>query len=100
MATSKKTTEKATETKPKTEKKIEPKFKIGDIVFISKEADTDLEGFKLFPEYKNCTYTVEAYDEKADIYSLRRLNLLLKLKGEHIVSPEEREHNAIYRRQF
>ena len=31
---------------------IQPKAKVGDIVYVSKEADADLEGFKLFPQYK------------------------------------------------
>lgn len=79
---------------------IQPKFEVGDIVFVSKEADTDLEGFKLFPEYKKCAYTVEAYDQNTDVYSLRRLNLLLHLKGEFILSPEEKETHSLFRRQF
>lgn len=93
------------EEKPKKEnkkedKKIEPKFKIGDIVYISKDADADLNGFKLFPQYKKYTYTVEAYDASGDIYSLRRLNLSLRLKGELLVAPGERAHDALNKKQF
>lgn len=84
----------------KEDKKIEPKFKIGDIVYISKDADADLNGFKLFPQYKKYTYTVEAYDAKSDVYSLRRLNLSLRLKGELLVAPGDRAHDSLNRRQF
>ena len=77
-----------------------PKFKIGDIVYVSRDADTDLEGFKLFPQYKKYTYTVEAYDEKSDVYTLRRLNLSLQLPEELILAPEERAHDPLHRRQF
>ena len=67
---------------PKVEVKKEnqPKYSIGSIVYISKDADADLNGFKLFPQYKKYTYTVEAYDEDTGVYSLRRLNLSLRLK--------------------
>lgn len=93
------------EEKPKKEnkkedKKIEPKFKMGDIVYISKDADADLNGFKLFPQYKKYTYTVEAYDASGDVYSLRRLNLSLRLKGELLVAPGERAHDALNKKQF
>ena len=84
----------------KKEKKIEPKFKVGDLVFIHKDADADLNGFKLFPQYKKYTYTVEAYDEDTGVYSLRRLNLSLKLKEELILAPSERAHDSLNRRQF
>ena len=83
----------------KTEK-VGPKYPIGSIVFISKEADADLNGFKLFPQYKKCTYTVEAYDEITGVYSLRRLNLSLRLKEELILAPSERAHDAISKKQF
>ena len=76
------------------------KAKIGDIVYVSKDADTDLNGFKLFPQYKKYTYTVEDYNPVSDVYSLRRANLLLSLKGEFIVRPEERAHDSINRMQF
>ena len=82
------------------EKKIEPKFKVGDLVFIHKDADADLNGFKLFPQYKKYTYTVEAYDQNTGIYSLRRLNLSLKLKEELILAPSERAHDSLNRKQF
>lgn len=83
-------------------KKVEktPKYPIGSIVYISKDADADLNGFKLFPQYKKYTYTVEAYDEKSDVYSLRRLNLSLRLKGELILAPNERAHDALNKKQF
>ena len=80
--------------------KNEPKYPIGSIVFISKEADADLNGFKLFPQYKKYTYTVEAYDEITGVYSLRRLNLSLRLKEELILAPSERAHDAISKKQF
>lgn len=77
-----------------------PKFKTGDIVFISKEADVDLNGFKLFPQYKKYTYTVEAYDAISDVYTLRRLNLSLRLPTRLILAPNERAHDPLHRRQF
>lgn len=80
--------------------KVGPKYPIGSIVFISKEADADLNGFKLFPQYKKCTYTVEAYDEITGVYFLRRLNLSLRLKEELILAPSERAHDAISKKQF
>ena len=78
----------------------QPKYSIGSIVYISKDADADLNGFKLFPQYKKYTYTVEAYDEISDVYSLRRLNLSLKLKENDIVAPSERAHDSLNRKQF
>lgn len=84
---------------PKVEVK-EPKYSIGSIVYISKDADADLNGFKLFPQYKKYTYTVEAYDEISGVYSLRRLNLSLKLKEELILAPSERAHDSLNRKQF
>lgn len=84
---------------PKVEVK-EPKYSIGSIVYISKDADADLNGFKLFPQYKKYTYTVEAYDEDTGVYSLRRLNLSLKLKEELILAPSERAHDSLNRKQF
>lgn len=89
---------KKTEEPKKAEKT--PKYPIGSIVYISKDADADLNGFKLFPQYKKYTYTVEAYDEKSDVYSLRRLNLSLRLKGELILAPNERAHDALNKKQF
>ena len=87
---------------PKVEVKKEnqPKYSIGSIVYISKDADADLNGFKLFPPYKKYTYTVEAYDEISGVYSLRRLNLSLKLKEELILAPNERAHDSLNRKQF
>lgn len=87
---------------PKVEepKKSGPKYEIGSIVFVSKEAGADLNGFKLFPQYKKYTYTVEAYDAKLGVYSLRRLNLSLKLKEADIVAPSERDSNAVMRKQY
>jgi hypothetical protein len=89
--------EKATKTE---EKKETQKFSMGDIVFISKEADTDLNGFKLFPQYKKYTYTVEAYDAKSGVYTLRRLNLSLNLPESLILAPDERAHDSLHRTQF
>ena len=129
MATKKKTTEKVEEIKEevtpieeikteeikeevtpieevkKEEKKLEkkektPKYAIGSIVYVSKDADADLNGFKLFPQYKKYTYTVEAYDAKSGVYSLRRLNLSLSLPEALIISPDERAHDMINRKQF
>lgn len=77
-----------------------PKYSIGSIVYVSKDADADLNGFKLFPQYKKYTYTVEAYDAKLGVYSLRRLNLSLKLKEAFIINPDERAHDTVNRRQF
>lgn len=77
-----------------------PKYEIGSIVYVSKDAEADLNGFKLFPQYKKYTYTVEAYDTISDVYSLRRLNLSLRLKEADIVAPHERAHDSINRRQF
>ena len=87
---------------PKVEVKKEnqPKYSIGSIVYISKDADADLNGFKLFPQYKKYTYTVEAYDQNTGVYSLRRLNLSLKLKEELILAPSERAHDSLNRKQF
>ena len=87
---------------PKKEEKVEkkPKYSVGSIVYISKDADADLNGFKLFPQYKKYTYTVEAYDEISGVYSLRRLNLSLRLKEDLILAPSERAHDSLNRRQF
>ena len=85
---------------PIVETVVEPKYKIGSIVYVSKDADADLNGFKLFPQYKKYTYTVEAYDGDRGVYILRRLNLSLKLKEAFIVSPDERAHDSINRKQF
>ena len=78
----------------------QPKYSIGSIVYIAKDAEADLNGFKLFPQYKKYTYTVEAYDEISGVYSLRRLNLSLKLKEELILAPSERAHDPLNRKQF
>ena len=87
---------------PKKEEKVEkkPKYSVGSIVYISKDANADLNGFKLFPQYKKYTYTVEAYDEISGVYSLRRLNLSLRLKEDLILAPSERAHDSLNRRQF
>lgn len=76
------------------------KYEIGSIVYVSKDADADLNGFKLFPQYKKYTYTVEAYNAKSGVYSLRRLNLSLRLPEALIISPDERAHDMINRKQF
>ena len=75
-------------------------YAIGSIVYVAKDADADLNGFKLFPQYKKYTYTVEAYDAKSGVYSLRRLNLSLRLPESLIISPDERAHDMINRKQF
>lgn len=96
------TVEKVVE-KPKQEEKKaekEPKYKIGSIVFVSRDAEADLNGFKLFPQYKKYTYTVEAYDAISDVYTLRRLNLSLKLKEAFILAPEDKAHDPLNRKQF
>jgi enoyl-[acyl-carrier-protein] reductase (NADH) len=83
------------------EKPVEKiKYPVGSIVFVSKDADADLNGFKLFPPYKKYTYTVEAYDENTEVYSLRRLNLSLRLKEADIVAPNEKGNDKIKRIQF
>lgn len=96
------TVEKPVEKPKKEEKKTEkePKYKIGSIVFVSKDAEADLNGFKLFPQYKKYTYTVEAYDAESDVYTLRRLNLSLRLKEAFILAPDEKAHDSLNRRQF
>ena len=58
--------EKVKEKSKKVEAK-QPKHKIGSIVFVSRDAEADLNGFKLFPQYKKYTYTVEAYDADTDV---------------------------------
>ena len=99
VKTAKKTTKKAMAT-PHIAESIVPKYPIGSIVFVSKDAEADLNGFKLFPPYKKSTYTVEAYNQFTGVYSLRRLNLSLKLKETDIVSPSERAHDPLNRKQF
>ena len=78
----------------------EPKYKIGSIVFLARNAEADLNGFKLFPQYKKYTYTVEAYDAISEVYTLRRLNLSLRLKEAFILAPDERAHDPLNRKQF
>lgn len=92
----------AEEKKPENKENKEKtgKYAIGSIVYVSKDADADLNGFKLFPQYKKYTYTVEAYDAKSGVYSLRRLNLSLSLPESLIISPDERAHDMINRKQF
>lgn len=85
--------------KPKKAEK-EPKYKVGSIVFVSRDAEADLNGFKLFPQYKKYTYTVEAYDSISDVYTLRRLNLSLRLKEAFILAPDEKAHDELNRKQF
>ena len=71
-----------------------------DETYIRKDADADLNGFKLFPQYKKYTYTVEAYDDDTGVYTLRKLNLTLNVKESSIVAPDERAHDTINRLQF
>lgn len=80
--------------------KTQNRFKTGDIVFINKNVDADLEGFKLFPQYKKSTYVVEAYDGRTGVYSLRRLNLLLKLKEADIVAPSEKHDDPMLNKKY
>ena len=94
----KKVEKKSAKTTEKSEKSL--KYPVGSIVYVAKEAEADLNGFKLFPPYKKYTYTVEAYDAISGVYSLRRLNLSLRLKEADIVAPHERAHDPINRRQF
>lgn len=96
------TVELSKETKKKEKKIEEPKqkYSLGSIVYIAKDAGADLNGFKLFPQYKKYTYTVEAYDQDTGVYTLRRLNLSLKLPEALILSPDERAHDALNRKQF
>lgn len=91
--------EKTVAKKQKTETKKQ-KFNTGDVVFIAKKAEADLNGFKLFPQYKKYAYTVEAYDQISGVYTLRRLNLSLRLPESLILAPEERAHDPLNRRQF
>ena len=86
--------------KPVEPTKSTPKYRIGSVVFVSKDAQADLNGFKLFPPYKKYTYTVEAYNGDTGVYSLRRLNLSLKLKESDIVAPHEKSGDSLTRRQF
>lgn len=95
--------EKKVEEKPKKETKTKnkkAKYEVGSIVYITKDAEADLNGFNLFPQYKKDTYTVEAYDENTGVYTLRRLKLLVKLEERFIVSPDERAQDQINRLQF
>ena len=80
---------------PKTQK-----YPIGSIVYISKDAEADLNGFKLFPQYKKYTYTVEAYNDDTGVYSLRRLNLSLRLKEDLILAPSEKSGSSLIKSQF
>lgn len=86
--------------KPAAKQEKGPKYKIGSIVFVSKDVEVDLNGFTLFPPYKNSTYTVEAYDGNTGIYSLRSQKLLISLKEDDIVAPHEKEDSSLFRKQF
>lgn len=81
-------------------KKETIKYPIGSVVFIQKDADADLNGFKLFPQYKKYTYTIEAYDENKGVYSLRRLNLSLRLKEADIMAPNEKSDSPLMNKQY
>lgn len=82
------------------EKEDTQKYKIGSIVFVAKDVEADLAGFKLFPQYKKYAYTVEAYDGPTGVYVLRRLNLSLKLKEADIVAPNERHDSSLIKSQY
>ena len=94
--------EKKQEKAPKTEKKTasKQKFKIGALVFVSKDVEADLNGFCLFSQYKKDPYTVEAYDADRGVYTLRRQKLLIKLKEGSILAPDENAHDSLNRMQF
>lgn len=81
-------------------KKNASKFNIGDIVYISKDTDSDLRGVGLFPQHKKYTYTVEDYNPLTGTYTIRRLNALLHLKGDHLLSPEEKAHDSLNKIQY
>ena len=85
---------------PKKSEKKSGKFDVGALVFISKDVLADLNGFCLFPQYKKEPYTVEAYDEKTGVYTLRQVKLLINLKEEDLVSPDENAHDSLNRKQF
>ena len=91
--------EKKSEKVAKSTEKL-PKYPVGSIVYVSKEAEADLNGFKLFSPYKKYTYTVEAYNDDTGVYSLRRLNLSLRLKEADIVAPSVRAHYPLNRKKF
>lgn len=93
--------EKSEKQQKTTKKEVKtPKYAIGSIVYIEKDADADLNGFKLFPQYKKYAYTVEAYNQDTGVYTLRRLNLSLSIKEDLIVAPDERAHDQLNRMQF
>lgn len=94
--------EKIKEQKPKakTTKKKTAKFPIGSIVFVAKEVEADLNGFCLFSQYKKDPYTVEAYEENTDIYTLRRQKLLIRLKESDIMAPDENAHDTLNKIQY
>lgn len=85
---------------PVSEEQKQIKYPIGTVVYISKNADADLNGFKLFPQYKKYNYTVEAYEADTGVYTLRKLNLSLRLPESLIIAPNERASDMINRRQF
>ena len=76
------------------------KYATGSIVFLTKDASADLNGFKLFPQYKKYSYTVESYDAETDVYTLRRLNLVLRLNSQYLLAPSERAHDPLNRKQY
>lgn len=96
--------EKKVEEKKKEEKKPSkkaPKYAIGSIVYVTKDTEVDLNGFNFaISQYKNSTYTVEAYDENTDVYSLRHLKLLVRLKEANLMAPDEKAHDSVNRIQF
>lgn len=90
---------------PKVKKKSEesknaPKFKIGDIVYITRNTEADLRGVGLFPQHKKYTYTVEDYNPLTDTYTIRRLNAVLYLRGDHLLSPDEKAHDSLHKAQY
>lgn len=84
----------------KEEKKKSGRFNVGDLVFVKKDVLADLNGFCLFPQYKKDVYTVEAYDAKSGVYSLRQQKLLISLIEADILAPDENAHDSLNRKQF
>lgn len=78
-----------------------PKFKIGSVVYVSKDVNADLNGFNLsISQYKKETYTVEAYDADTGVYKVRHLKLLLRLKEGDLVAPDANAQDPLNRKQF
>lgn len=93
--------EKKEDKKKEKSSKKGPKYPAGSIVYITKDTEVDLKGFNLsISQYKNSTYTVEAYNEDTGVYTLRHLKLLLHLKEANLMAPDEKAHDSVNRIQF